>query len=99
MRARLDASAKAELRDAVLWYIEEYGTLAAKALQAEVRRVVTRLGENPRLWAEFEPGLRRALLSKFPYSLIYTIDVDCIRIFAVAHQRRKPGYWRDRIPK
>jgi hypothetical protein len=40
---------------------------------------------------------RRYLLHKFPYSLIYTIEHDHIHIFAVAHNKRKPGYWRKRI--
>nr|CBX31560.1 hypothetical protein N47_E50720 [uncultured Desulfobacterium sp.] len=41
---------------------------------------------------------RRHLLPKFPYSIIYAIEPDHIRIIAVAHSKRKPGYWSARIP-
>lgn len=99
MRVEFDASAKAELREAVVWSLREFGPIAARALRSEVRRVITIIADNPRLWAEVAPGIRRALLAKFPYSLIYTIEDGHVRVFAVAHQRRRPGYWRDRIPK
>jgi hypothetical protein len=37
-------------------------------------------------------------MRRFPYSLIYAALVDEIRILAVAHHSRRPGYWRDRSP-
>jgi toxin ParE1/3/4 len=37
--------------------------------------------------------VRRKILKKFPYSLIYTLTGDVIRILAVSHQRRRPFYW------
>jgi hypothetical protein len=40
---------------------------------------------------------RRCLLRRFPYGLIYALDQDDILILAVAHTRREPGYWRDRL--
>ena len=32
-------------------------------------------------------------LHKFPYSLIYRLQGDVVRIIAVAHHSRRPGYW------
>jgi plasmid stabilization system protein ParE len=40
--------------------------------------------------------LRRKMLRKFPYSVIYSIVGEEIRILAVCHQRRRPFYWRPR---
>jgi hypothetical protein len=37
------------------------------------------------------------LLKIFPYQLIYRVDGDEIRVFAVAHVRRRPGHWRRRL--
>ncbi|MCH9808062.1 MAG: type II toxin-antitoxin system RelE/ParE family toxin [Alphaproteobacteria bacterium] len=37
---------------------------------------------------------RRCIFKRFPYQLIYTIAADEIRILAVAHLKRRPGYWR-----
>jgi hypothetical protein len=45
---------------------------------------------------EIEPGVRQKVLHRFPFALIYEIDADEIRVFAVAHHSRRPGYWRDR---
>ncbi|MEW6688102.1 MAG: type II toxin-antitoxin system RelE/ParE family toxin [Pseudomonadota bacterium] len=39
---------------------------------------------------------RRVLVARFPYSIVYRHDPDFILIVAVAHQRRRPGYWRGR---
>jgi len=36
------------------------------------------------------------MIKRFPYSLIHTIADDEIRVLAVAHQSRRPGYWRQR---
>ena len=41
-------------------------------------------------------GLQRRVLRKFPYSLYYSIRGEAIRILAVAHQERRPYYWRGR---
>jgi toxin ParE1/3/4 len=45
-----------------------------------------------------EHNTRRVLLKKFPFSVIYRPEPDGIVIFAVAHQSRRPGYWRGRPP-
>ena len=41
--------------------------------------------------------MRRLLVKRFPYQLIYRVEGDEIVIYAVAHQKRRPGYWRKRI--
>jgi len=43
------------------------------------------------------PQIRRCRLHRFPYSVIYTQDGADILVLAVAHQHRKPGYWRKRL--
>lgn len=42
--------------------------------------------------------VRRCLLTRFPYRLVYRVEGEKIVIYAVAHQSRRPGYWRTRIP-
>ncbi len=42
-------------------------------------------------------GFRRILLNRFPYQLIYRFEGDEIVIYAVAHQKRRPGYLRKRV--
>jgi plasmid stabilization system protein ParE len=43
-------------------------------------------------------GVRRVLVSGFPYDVVYRVRDDGLEVLAVAHQRRRPGYWRDRAP-
>lgn len=63
----------------------------------DVQRVIDSLREHPKLGQTVGRGLRWALLRRFPFSLIYSEEADEILVVAVAHQRRRPGYWRGRI--
>jgi toxin ParE1/3/4 len=40
---------------------------------------------------------RRLVMRRFPFSVVYLDDPDLITIIAVAHSKRKPGYWKDRV--
>jgi len=51
---------------------------------------------NPKVGAIFRGTRRRYLLRRFPYSIIYQVSTDELRVIAVAHQRRRPGYWAGR---
>ena len=42
-----------------------------------------------------EPGVRRAHLRGFPYWLVYEEGAEAVTILAVAHEKRKPTYWRE----
>jgi toxin ParE1/3/4 len=44
-----------------------------------------------------EVGARRVLVRGFPFGLVYVELEEEIRVIAVAHSRRRPGYWRDRV--
>jgi hypothetical protein len=46
-----------------------------------------------------DADLRRLVLIRFPYVLIYSFTPDMLRIVAVAHARRRPGYWRARVDR
>lgn len=61
-----------------------------------IQRTYERLREVPGSGAPFGRRLRRVLLPKFPYGLLYRVDPDRIYIIAVMHLRRRPGYWRSR---
>ena len=63
----------------------------------DVDRVINLLRNHPMLGRQLENNLRRALLRRFPFSLIYAVEANAIVIVAVSHQRRRPGYWRDRV--
>ena len=88
--------AEEEMTEASVFYEAATSGLGAGFLD-EVGRVVKILREHPELGQPVGRGLRRALLHRFPFSLIYSVEVGEVLIVAVAHQRRRPDYWRSRI--
>jgi hypothetical protein len=63
----------------------------------ELDRVVRLVKAYPFASTEIEPDIRRCLFARFPYSLIYGIEEQTIVVIAVAHFRRTPRYWVDRV--
>ena len=49
------------------------------------------------MWTEIAPGIRRCLLKRFPYAILYSQEADALFIYAVMHMHRDPDYWRHRI--
>lgn len=88
-------AAEAELRAAFLWYFER-SPLAADAFRTEVFDAIDRLGQRADMWAGDGDGVRRCFLRRFPYTICYEVEGDVATVLAVAHQRRRPGYWRQR---
>lgn len=66
------------------------------AFLIEVERAIETISLNPEAALVVRSGVRKKPLSKFPYSLIYCVLSNEIRLLAVAHQKRRPFYWRFR---
>lgn len=95
MKVRLLAAARQELDDAVAWYDEQALGLGREFLD-EIDRAVRRAAAFPMSCPEFEPDMRRCLLARFPYGLIFGVDGQTLVVVAVAHLHRAPRYWADR---
>lgn len=91
-----DDAAEDELLNAV-GYLELRANGLGRQFFAEVRRAGDLIAQFPESAVEILPGIRKRLLRKFPYSLIYTIGRDGVLILAVAHHSRRPGYWVGRV--
>lgn len=95
MRLEFSIEAKAEFDDGQRFYERQVPGLGAR-FRADVRAALARLRRWP-LAAPVERGeIRRILLSRFPYKLLYSIEAEIIYIIAVAHLHRAPDYWVDR---
>jgi toxin ParE1/3/4 len=91
--------AEDELRAAVDYYERQRGGLGLD-LQSEVENAVRTIQQNPQLWPQYKAtDYRKCNLQRFPFTIFYLELVDHIWIAAVAHQKRKPGYWRGRTPE
>jgi plasmid stabilization system protein ParE len=77
-------------------YYERNVTGLGERFGSEVRHAIERLLEYPKLGVPMDADLSRLMLTRFPYSLIYSFTADLLRVVAVAHARRRPGYWRSR---
>lgn len=89
--------AEAELGDAAVYYATHASRAIAEAFLAEYERVRDLIVENPRRGLRTEGGLRVHHFDRFPYTLVYEDNEERgPQIYAVAHQRREPGYWSRR---
>lgn len=89
----ITAAAEQELDEAVAWYRQQQAGLQEQFLR-EFLSTVARIQARPEIYRELRPGIRRGLMRRFPYSVIYEVSADTLLILAVAHQHRKPFYWR-----
>ena len=96
MRVIFHPLAVQELIDAAVYYEEENQGLGLEYL-SEVERAANLLIRYPNSGSVIRGFVRRLILPRFPYSLLYrVVDEELIRILAVAHHKRKPRYWVDR---
>jgi len=97
MKIRFLKPARFEVDDAFAWYDSQSHGLGMQFLD-DVDRAVRRIVAYPLSSVEVDQGLRRCLLSRFPYGIIYGIDSETVIVVAVAHLHREPRYWIDRVP-
>lgn len=96
---RFHPAATAEAEAAVRWYNERVPGLGDD-FRVETVRGVERIAEAPLRWptSAYDPRARRFLLTRFPYSIVYVVTGDGgVVIAAVAHAKRRPVYWRNRV--
>jgi plasmid stabilization system protein ParE len=85
-----------ELSDAAAFYAATANVELGLAFVGEFERAVNVILANPNMGVVFRRARRRYLLRRFPYSILYQPAGEELRIIAVAHQRRRPGYWARR---
>lgn len=88
--------ALAELNDAAAFYKARANAELGLAFVAEFERAASLVIESPLLGAVFRGTRRRFFLRRFPYGINYQVTTEELRVIAVAHNRRRPGYWANR---
>lgn len=84
--------AEQELTDAAQYYGSERHGLGAAFLD-EIERCVRFILSNPRAAPILKGSIRRRLVRRFPYGVLYSIKPDEIRILAIMNLKRRPTYW------
>lgn len=94
----LHPSAEHELAEATVYYSERASGRIASAFLTEFERVIAILSRNQQLGSPVNEGLRIHPFRRFPYSVVYREADSGPKVYAIAHQRREPGYWQSRSP-
>lgn len=97
----LSPEAVLELIEAAAWYETRQPGLAIRFLQ-EIDQAQQAIQSRPKSFLQLanmavDLEVRRALLPRFPYALVFLELQTEIRVLAVAHTKRHPDYWLNRL--
>jgi|ERR1035441_435947 plasmid stabilization system protein ParE len=87
-----------DAEEAVTWYAQRSLRTADRFLD-ELDRLVELIAAAPGRFQPFDTGLRRAGFRRFPYYLVFRADETRTEVLAVAHVKRRPGFWRERVAR
>lgn len=96
MKLFIAAVAEEELLDISRYYASVGGVELGKSFVDEFQRAVELLLLTPELGKKLKRSHRHYPLRRFPYRIIYQVRDDALRVIAIAHHRRRPGYWSKR---
>lgn len=96
MRVLFSPEARLEYEDAYAYYEAQQQRLGQR-LKQDTRQALLRIRQWPLSCAVEKEGIRRLLLTRFPYKLLYSVEADHLYVIAFAHQHRAPEYWIDRV--
>ena len=77
------------------WYAER-SQAAAEAFVRELQGAISRIEEAPLRAPAYVERTRRVLFRRFPHYVVFELIEDRAVVLAVAHGRRRPGYWAER---
>ncbi len=95
MRYRFADEALAEYIAAGQYYNQRVLGLG-DAFADKIEDAIRKIRATPLVWRVVEHDVRRYLIEGFPYGIYYTVEDDCVLIWAVKHLRRDPDYWQER---
>ena len=97
MKVRYHALARRDVLNILEYYEREADHQIAVKFFAELEFCVNRVAKSPNSFPEIAKGVRRCLLSRFPYQINFEIvDSSEVKILVVKHQRRSPDFGIDR---
>ena len=104
MRIEFHPEATAELAAQLDWYDTRRAGLRGDLLD-ELDAALQTVAEHPTIAPPWPSplaagaGVRAYRLGRFPFLLAYLVEGDVMYVVAIAHTRRRPGYWMERLPR
>jgi toxin ParE1/3/4 len=90
-------AAAAEHYENILFYENRRPGLGSAYLQ-DIERIMEHVMQDPlRYPVERKPNIRRVSLGRFPFTVIFRDLANSVQLLAIAHKRRRPGYWINRL--
>jgi plasmid stabilization system protein ParE len=96
-KLRVLPEAEEELQAAAVWYESKRTGLGVELISL-VDRALAEIMDAPlacALWREDRP-YRRKIVKRLPYAIFFEVQGDVVEVIAIAHAKRRPGYWVDR---
>jgi plasmid stabilization system protein ParE len=96
MKSEFLPEAEKEFREAARYYENEAPGVGL-AFIIEVHKAVAAIVAHPLGSPKIRDSVRKKVLNHFPYNVLYSVEADLVLVVAVAHQKRRPTYWRSRL--
>ena len=95
MKVVVVAPAQKEFQQAKEFYEMAQSGLGER-FNRHIKKALLRIKASPLTWPIEKKEIRRYLVHKFPYKILYAVHENTVVVLAFAHQHREPGYWQDR---
>jgi plasmid stabilization system protein ParE len=96
MIIRFTPEADTELSEACQWYAHQREDLDLEFMQ-RIDEALSRIVADPNLYPIVHRTLRRAVVRRFPFAILYEHSADELHVIAVFHSRRNPRRWKSRV--
>lgn len=88
--------AEKDVQQAVDYY-EGCSKGLGKDFSLELKKSLQHITQYPYAWTNIRADIRRYIISRFPYAILYYVDDTNIVVIAVMNSKQEPNYWIDRI--
>ena len=96
MRIVFSSGARRDATEAVRHYLAAAGAVHASGFERELVQALDLIARLPDIGTRGMRDTRAVPLRRYPYSVHYRVAGDSLFVIAVAHHRRRPGYWATR---
>jgi len=92
----IQPEAETDIVEAAVWYDERSPAVRRRFLQT-VEAALAVIADHPQRYQTIYRQVRRVVLRRFPYALLYVASEDEVNVIACIHGRQSPTRWQRRI--